>query len=1605
MEASTYELIRRRLNTQATDLRQRLDQLNLSRKETFGAVETQLIATDRITTSNNCIPRDMVALGNHFLFGYNVHVGLRAEVKLEDVFAAYRFEAADHTFHEEELAVINNAQFQEDFLNLYKYYKDTVFSRFAVRGPHLFMVFQVGKSATEVKTFKWAIEDSSLHYLGNRFDHEYSFPKQHEFTWKKVTRDDHRRGTHPHVSILDRIFVETIGGDLTVKVEDNTDTGLGIYAEPVDYPDQTLDDADYQYADLGNIILLKIRPYQEKETRYFIFNEKLQEVIRVDALADSCIHLPDSQGIIFANGFYLQTGERKLFDQDHEGLTFEDKVISPNGEDFLYVFYHPESGQHVLLPYNLVNMTIESPIHCGGFTIFPNGELCYFRAEEQPGRHHMIQIWQTPFGSNMLLEGTAGDSWLGKVGNKDLVRGMAECNELLTLLGKDDNYNDLYVDLVKKTGDILDSYYWIGKAEAANLDEPLKAIRETAASAIDEYEKVRSIRENTTKQTAAARQATDDLMAKIRRHKPKQIMEFVGYLGEIRVLRGDILGLKELRYVDEEMVKKMEAVVVEQAEQMGQGTVEFLLTETALQPYKEKVAEIEAAIQTVKKVSEAKETASTIDQTGDQLELLIDVVGNLSIEDATQTTSIIERVSEIFGRLNGLRSALKNRRKELLGTEAKAEFFAQLKLLEQGLVNYLDLSDTPQKAEEYLTRLMVQVEELEGKFVEFDEFTLTLSEKREEIYNAFETRRLQLVEARSKRANSLFSAADRILKGIRNRSNRFEEVNEINAYFASDLMVEKVRDIIEDLTELEDPVKAGDIQTRLKTAKEEAIRQLKDRKELFVDGENIIRMGRHSFAVNKQNLDLTIVPRDNKLFTHITGTDYFAPITDPGFEATRPVWDQSLVSENREVYRAEYLAWKFLKTKTTITEKTALESIQAFMSDRYTEGYTKGVHDQDSAKLVLALGQMETNLGLLRYATQARVLARLCWDGLWENQVRQDLLNQIRSRAAVQKAFPDTVGFGRVEQDLTDLMIASMPAEGHDTAAEAATYLCAELSLHDDFVVAEKAVLLQGEFLKYLKLKKKTATYDDSLALVEDDPLSKWALVQQWVRAFSAESNQEDEDAILEASIMLFDGVYSGKRTVVTPSAIEISGMQGDHGVIIEGKYSLDYHRFHEKLRQFESVEEPMFQELVRLKHEQIEAEKQKLRLEEFQPKVMTSFVRNQLIDKLYLQIVGDNLAKQLGTVGDTIRTDRQGLLLLISPPGYGKTTLMEYVANRLGLVFMKVNGPAIGHAVTSLDPAEAPNASAREELNKLNLALEMGDNVMLYLDDIQHCHPEFLQKFISLTDAQRKIEGVYRGVSKTYDLRGKKVAVVMAGNPYTESGEKFRIPDMLSNRADTYNLGDIIGGSEDLFKMSYLENALAANPVVSRLTNISGKDSLAILKAAETGREEGIELESNLSREELGDILAVLQKMIRIRDLVLQVNQAYIDSAGQQDEYRTEPPFLLQGSYRNMARMTEKLSPIMNAEELDTMVLSHYQSEAQTLTTGAEVNFLKFREMMGKTTAAEQLRRAEIIKTYLDNKRVNMDRLGQMVAEMRTFTEGLLSIRDLMAGGKNTEN
>jgi len=296
----------------------------------------------------------------------------------------------------------------------------------------------------------------------------------------------------------------------------------------------------------------------------------------------------------------------------------------------------------------------------------------------------------------------------------------------------------------------------------------------------------------------------------------------------------------------------------------------------------------------------------------------------------------------------------------------------------------------------------------------------------------------------------------------------------------------------------------------------------------------------------------------------------------------------------------------------------------------------------------------------------------------------------------------------------------------------------------------------------------------------------------------------------------------------------------------------------------------------------------------------------------------------------------------------------MEYIANRLGLIFMKINGPAIGHEVTSVDPSTASHSGAREELKKLNLAFEMGDNVMIYLDDIQHCNPEFLQKFISLCDGQRKIEGIYNGKAKTYDFRGKRVCVIMAGNPYTESGDKFQIPDMLTNRADIYNLGDIIGDTASEFKLSYIENCLTSNSLLSNVASKYIEDIHELIDACENPAKEGLNLKGNYSGEEVKEFLSVMKKIIQVRDVVLKVNQAYIYSASQNDADRIEPSFKLQGSYRDMNKMAEKIVPIMNDKELNTLILSHYENESQTLTSAAEANLLKYKELTTSITEEE---------------------------------------------------
>ncbi len=1613
--SATYEVIRQRMQAHGEALRERMTRLDARRQEVFGAIKFKLLQSDRVATAHNCVPRDMVQLGQgRFLFGFNVHIGLKKEIDPSDVFAAFQRDPDAGSFKESDLGLLHDKAFLTDFRRLYHVYTKAAFNKFSLIGGHLFFVFQIGAAVTDIAVFKWVFNGGQLRYLDGRAEGEYrrdAFPPQFEFRWQTPPRESFRYGSHSHVSIKDRVFVDCIGGDLTLKVEDNTATGEGIYAEPVDDRNQKVDDADVTYATpLPHVILLKVRPYKETATRYFVFNEKQQTAVRVDSIGQSCALLPEDHGLIFPDGFYLATGDLKRFEGRERDLVLERVVHAPNGEDSLYVFYSRSTGEYVLMPYRLIAQKVEERIACNGFSLFADGHLVLFRKEDEAQKHHTIQLRQTPFHEPGYEPAGQREAFLYQVGNKDVVRCLAECNEVLTLVGRANPYAELYADVVKRCGAILDAYPWLKTADGFQLDEAVRELGDAADKAVEEFDKVRRLQREAAQRVKATRARCEERFNVVRRASFRSLEDFVQNLAALRRLRGELITLKEVRYVDLAPVEDTEKTIVAQTADLAKSCVQFLLQPAALEPYRQRAAGYQAAVEHVAKASEGRKIAEAVAAAGGELEMLIEIVNGLRIDDATEATRIIDGITTIYATLNQVKAALKNRLQSLAAAEGAAQFGAQMKLLGQAAASYLDLCQTPAKCDEYHNRISVQIEELEGAFADFEEFTVQLAEKRTALHEAFEQRKVALVEQRNRKTAALLTAAERVLKSIQNRLAALKAVEEIHTLMASDLMVSKVREIIAQLLDLGDSVKADDLQGRLKSVQQEAVRQLRDKQELFVGGAAVIQLGKHRFNLNTQPLELTVVNRDGAPQLHLTSTRFFAPITDEAFLATRDVWEQEVVSENTRVYRAEYLAARVLEAVEARGETAAVAArgederlalVQEFAAVRYEEGYTKGVHDLDGAKIFSALLLTHEALQLARYEPAARACAVVFWHRFCAAEARAMWSAKLKGFGERNRLFPgDAVQpdyISGLRALITDFVARTtlFPAAVSDAAGE---YLFHELSGGGEtFVASREADEATTAFQQHLLLKGGEEALARGRASLAAHPAGELELVRDFVRGFlrgrPAAANVAEEIAAL-----VFCGADFSRRVVQAHTARTLEGMKGAHGVVREGRYEFDYAVLREKLARHDAGAAAQFVQFQRLKRTLVERERALLRLEEFRPRVLTSFVRNQLIDQVYLPLVGDNLAKQIGAAGAAKRTDLMGLLLLISPPGYGKTTLLEYVASRLGIIFVKINGPALGHEVTSLDPAGAPNAAAREELNRLNLALEMGDNVMLCIDDIQHCSAEFLQKFISLCDGQRKIEGVWRGRSRTYDLRGRKIVVVMAGNPYTESGQKFRIPDMLANRADTYNLGDIIGGSAEWFKASYLENAVTSNAVLAPLAQRSQKDTRSFIRMAAGGERDADGFEGSYSAQEVEEVVAVMKKLVVIRDVILRVNLEYIHSAAQADEFRTEPPFRLQGSYRNMNRLAEKIVPLMNDAEVRSLIVDHYRGESQTLTTGAEANYLKFREMIDVQTAEERARWDEIKRTFKRNQLApgadQNDPMARVVGQLAGFQTGLQGIQ-----------
>ncbi|MFI7327793.1 DNA repair ATPase [Streptomyces rubiginosohelvolus] len=1627
VDAGAYEVLRRRLSAQAGELVRRAEALNARRTEEFGSTGLRLLATEQVRTEHASVPRDLVAVGGQLLFGFERGPGARGEAGVEDVLLV-RDAGPEDDAQAAQPTLLDDDGFRREFASLHRYFRDTRLLRLRRAGGKLLAVFRTGENAEDIRVLRWALgpDGAPGAFLDAQGERDHVFPPSHDFDWTVAGREAHRPGRHPHIAIGKGggLFVDTLGGTLTVKVTGDTESPDGIYEEPVDEPLQSLADADVEYAEVGPLTLLRVRPYKETDWRYLVFNSLLSSVQRLDSIGPACHRLPEDQGIIFPGGYYLTTGTAKTFDTAEE-LTepvFEGAVRSPNGEDVLYVFRSRDGLRNLLLPYNLIRQEVATPLTGRGHALLDDGTLVLLRDNpDGPARVHPLQRWQTPYVSDTYAAARpAGTGPLARTGNADLVRGISDCLALAHGVRDMTPTTAVYGQLAADCARAQDRYHWLSDPELGALGEPLGELRATAQQVLAEFTAVQEL----TRRAADALEETAGritaLVRRVRGEVPGSATAWVERLTELRQAHGHLATVGEMRYADVERIAELSARTEDDIGSAAQRAVSFLAREDAFDGYHADIAGLVAEAGALETVRDASAVADRLAAMTEGLATVTDVVAGLDIGDATVRTSILERIAEVLGGANRARATLDARRRELLSKEGRAEFAAEFALLGQAVTGALAAADSPEACDDQLARLLLQLENLESRFAEFDDFLAELAERRTEVYEAFSARKQTLQDERARRAERLAGSADRVLDTIARRVAALDDLDAVHTYFASDPMAAKIRRTADELRELGDPVRAEELDGRLKAARQEAGRALRDRTELYADGGSVIKLGRHRFAVNTQPFDLTLVPSGESLVFALTGTDYRAPVSDPAFTAARPYWEQLLPSENAAVYRAEHLAARLLDEHgasrlAALSDAERARLVRESAAEAYDEGYTRGVHDEDATAILAALLRLHADAGLLRHEPAVRAAAQLFWAYGTEEAQRITWARRAVSLARARDTFGLAPAIAVLQEEWAAAIDSPSPAA---PAHAVAAYLFEELTTGPAGFVVGSSI---RTFLEAFHRAAGPDAYGDDLAALGDDLAARKQLVEGWLLPYAESTGADLGGGDLAEAVAVELCPELERYACDAPLTERLEGLLGDHPRIAGGgALTVRIDELLSRTAEFRTATVPGFRAYQRLRTSLVNGERGRLRLDDHRPRVMSAFVRNRLLDEVYLPLIGDSLAKQLGTADADRRTDSQGLLLLVSPPGYGKTTLMEYVADRLGMVLVKISGPNLGHDVTSLDPDRAPSATARQEIEKINFALEAGSNTLLYLDDIQHTSPELLQKFIPLCDATRRIEGVRDGEPRSYDLRGKRFAVCMAGNPYTESGEQFRIPDMLANRADVWNLGEVLSGREDVFALSFVENALTANPVLAPLAGRS-RDDLALLVRLAGGSDPSARaehLEHPYSAAELDRILAVLRHLLTARDTVLAVNAAYIASAAQTDATRTEPPFRLQGSYRNMNKIAERIVPVMNDEELSAVIDDHYAGEAQTLTTGAEANLLKLAALRGTLTAEQAERWAAISGSYVRTQALGgpegdpvtravaaLGLLADRIAAVETAIQRAADPRHLLAGTQGSVN
>ena len=460
------------------------------------------------------------------------------------------------------------------------------------------------------------------------------------------------------------------------------------------------------------------------------------------------------------------------------------------------------------------------------------------------------------------------------------------------------------------------------------------------------------------------------------------------------------------------------------------------------------------------------------------------------------------------------------------------------------------------------------------------------------------------------------------------RAADLDGLEQIDGFFAADALVTRVRTAIRELTQLGEAGRAAELEVQLGAAKDTARRTVSDKSELFSDGG--VKIGRWQIGVNTEQFELRLRPTDDlsDMELRLTGTDLVLPVPDAGLATFADLSAQSYPTENALLTRGVYLAF------TAVDDGVAVEGIGELAQRRVDDGYEMGVHDADAALILAATAPVFDAPGL-RWAGAVRAVAGVWWSRL-SDESRTALSAELAAVRALGRGATRTALVERIGPELLEVAGAAGLTDVFDL--DAAVQWLSESA-------AAPAITAHGgrvasDFVDWARHA------DISLKGVSFATLVRWIVDRLAVDATLGGDGLPSgpyfalctADVAAEAAWKLSD---TKVKVTDVENVIRIEGLRGQHPLVNAGLLDLPVGRAHTVFRIYRRDGLDRFKAFNEARRTTLARWREELGLDTLRPRVLTSFVRNRLVDEVLLPLVGHNLARQLGLNGSP-----QGLLL-----------------------------------------------------------------------------------------------------------------------------------------------------------------------------------------------------------------------------------------------------------------------------------------------------------------------------------------------------------------------